>query len=42
MVERAQDKETPEQVRAAFKLIASNKVSRPRPSFAARRFLRSR
>lgn len=28
MIERAQDKETPEQVRAAFKLIASNKVRR--------------
>ena len=26
VVERAQDKETPEQVRAAFKLIAGNKV----------------
>jgi Ca2+-binding EF-hand superfamily protein len=31
MIERAQDKETPEQVRAAFKLIANNKVRPPPP-----------
>ena len=30
MVERTQDRETPEQVREAFRVIAQNKVRRPR------------